>query len=347
MNSNLSLPQLGWQPYFQQQLTLEDYENRTVARVYAHHRSGYELISEQGTSSLPIRKSLPEMTVGDWVLLDEENQFIRLLERSSLFSRKAAGSKLAEQYISANIDTVFIVSSLNQDFNPSRVERYLSVANEAKVEPVIILTKADLCNDAEEKKASLLAIDPLLVVEVVNALNEESVEVLNSWCKPGKTVAFIGSSGVGKSTLINTLTGELEQKTQGIREDDSKGRHTTTSRSIHFLKNGAVLIDTPGMRELQLTGCEDGIHETFSDIEQFASNCRFSDCQHQSEPGCAVQKALQDGDIDQRRLNNYMKLLREQERNSASLAELHDKNRKLGKLYRTIQTEHRFRKKGY
>lgn len=347
MNSNLTLPQLGWQPYFQQQLTLEDYENRTIARIYVHHRSGYELISEQGTSTLPIRTSLPQMTVGDWVLLNEEGDFDRLLDRSSLFQRKAAGTKLAEQYISANIDTVFIVSSLNQDFNLSRIERYLAVTHEAGVEPVIVLTKADLCDDTDEKKASLLAVDPLLLVETVNGLDEESVKVLKGWCKPGKTVAFIGSSGVGKSTLINTLTGETEQKTQGIREDDSKGRHTTTSRSIHFLDSGGVLIDTPGMRELQLTGCEDGIHETFSDIEELTSQCRFFDCQHQSEPGCAVQAALQAGEIDERRLNNYFKLLREQERNSASLAELHDKNRKLGKFYRSVQSENRMRKKGY
>ncbi|WED24909.1 ribosome small subunit-dependent GTPase A [Vibrio sp. JC009] len=347
MNSNLNLHQLGWQPFFQQQLTLADYEQTVIARVTAHHRSGYELLSEQGKTILPIRSSLPDMTVGDWVLLSDDGEFIRMLDRLSLFSRKAAGSKLAQQLIAANIDTVFIVCSLNQDFNLSRIERYLAVANEVQVEAVIVLTKADLCDDSDEKKAQVMSLDPLLMAETVNGLDPESVKALDAWCKTGKTVAFIGSSGVGKSTLINTLTGHEEQKTQGIREDDDKGRHTTTSRTIHFLSSGGILIDTPGMRELQIADCEHGVQETFSDIEELASQCRFSDCQHQSEPGCAVQAAIESGEVDIRRVNNYFKLLREQARNGATLAELHEKNRKFGKFVKTVTAETRMRKKGY
>lgn len=342
-----TLNQLGWQPFFQQQLTLDDYDGNIVARVTAHHRSQYNLITEQGETTLAIHTDLPQLTVGDWIILDSEHRFVRELERSSSFSRKAAGTKLARQYIAANVDTLFIVCSLNQDFNLSRIERFLVLANEAQVEPVIVLTKADLCDDVDDKRAQVQRLDPLLMIESLNALDASEVEKLTQWCKTGQTVAFLGSSGVGKSTLVNSLMGEQSQETGGIREDDSKGRHTTTSRSIHFLPSGGVLIDTPGMRELQLADSELGVSETFSDIESLAEQCRFSNCHHESEPGCAIQAALEAGDIDQRRLNNYFKLLREQARNGASLAELRSKNKALGKMYRTIQSESQHRKKGY
>ncbi|MEZ9669388.1 ribosome small subunit-dependent GTPase A [Vibrio breoganii] len=340
----MNLQNLGWQPFFQQQLTLEDYEDSVVSRISAHHRSGYQLITEKGEVSLPMHESLPSMTVGDWVLLDHEQQFQRRLERSSVFSRKAAGSKLAEQYIAANIDTVFIVMSLNDDFNLSRVERYLALTNEAQVEAVIVLTKADLCEDAEALKQQVQSLDPMLMIEAVNALDFDSVQSLTTWCKTGKTVAFLGSSGVGKSTLVNTLLQTEAQKTGSIREDDSKGRHTTTGRTIHPMPSGGVLLDTPGMRELQLANVAQGISETFSDVEEIASQCRFSDCSHQNEPGCAIQKALQSGELDDRRLNNYLKLQREQARNSASLAELRSHDKQLGKMYRSVQNESRARK---
>jgi ribosome biogenesis GTPase len=346
-NQSLSLSQLGWQPFFQQQLTLDDYDGNIVARVTAHHRSQYNLITEQGEISLAIHADFPSLTVGDWIILDSEQRFVRELDRSSFFSRKAPGSKVARQYIAANVDTLFIVCSLNQDFNLSRIERYLVLANEAQVEPVIVLTKADLCDDVDEKKAQVQSLDPLLMIESVNALSQDDVSKLSQWCNAGQTVAFLGSSGVGKSTLVNSLMGGEAQATGGIREDDSKGRHTTTSRSIHFLPTGGVLIDTPGMRELQLADSEHGVSETFSDIETLAEQCRFSNCHHENEPGCAIQAALTAGEIDQRRLNNYFKLLREQARNGASLAELRSKNKALGKMYRSIQSESRHRKKGF
>ena len=345
MNSTLTLPQLGWQAFFQQQLTLEDYEENRIVRVSAHHRSGYELLSEQGLLTLPIHHSLPPMTVGDWLLIDNSNHFVRLLERRSLFRRKAAGHKAAEQFIAANIDTVFVVCSLNQDFNLSRIERYLSVAHEAQVEAVVVLTKADMCTDANEKKMQVQALDNMLMIEVVNALDSDSIVGLNNWCKQGKTVAFLGSSGVGKSTLVNTLLGGDLQSTGSIREDDSKGRHTTTSRTIHMMPSGALLLDTPGMRELQLTDCESGVSETFSDIAELAKQCRFSDCHHQSEPGCAILKALATEAIDSRRVNNYFKLMREQARNTATISEQRAHNKQLSKMYRSVQTENRSRKK--
>ncbi|MDA0149061.1 ribosome small subunit-dependent GTPase A [Vibrio sp. LaRot3] len=343
----ITLNQLGWNNLFQQQLTLEDLEQHRFARISAHHRSGYQLLSETGESALPIHKSLPEMTVGDWVVLDENEQFVRLLERQSLFSRKAAGSKVAEQLIAANVTTLFIVCSLNDDFNLSRIERYLAIAHEAEVEPVIVLTKADLCIDSEEKRAKVQALDPMLMVEVVNALDASQCQTLHAWSGLGKTIAFMGSSGVGKSTLVNSLLGEQTQSTGGIRESDSKGRHTTTSRSIHLLNSGGVLIDTPGMRELQIHDCAEGVEQTFSDVQALVEQCRFSDCQHGNEPGCAVNKALEQGTIDERRVNNFLKLMREQERNSSSLAEQRAKSKEFTKFCKVTQSHSRSLKTGY
>lgn len=344
---NLSLSQLGWQAFFQQQLSLQEFEHHQISRVVAHHRNEYVLRNEHGLYHLPLTPSLPAMTIGDWLLVDNDGQFVRLLERKSVFKRKAAGSQLAEQLISANVDTLLIVCSLNQDFKLSRIERYLTLAHEARVDPVVILTKQDLCSDADEKRALVQQLDPLLVVESVNALDSESCASLLLWCKSGNTLAVMGSSGVGKSTLVNTLSAGNEQKTAAIREDDSKGRHTTTARSMHFLPSGAVLIDTPGMRELQLSDGEDGIRRTFADIDALAEQCRFSDCQHKGEPGCAVQQALDNGDIEARRLSNYHKLQAELSRNSASLQELRAKDKQFGKMVKRLMPVIRHNKKGY
>lgn len=341
---SLSLPQLGWNNLFQQQLSLEELEHSLVVRVTEHHRSGYKLISEKGEIALPIHKSLPMMTVGDWLLLHQDHSFKRLLDRQSLFARKAAGSKVAEQLIAANVSTLFIVCALNDDFNLSRIERYLATANEAGVEPVVVLTKSDLVTDAEAKRQQVQQLDPLLMVEMINALDKEQYAPLTHWCKSGSTVAFMGSSGVGKSTLVNGLLGESVQLTGGIRESDSKGRHTTTGRSMHFLATGGVLIDTPGMRELQLFDCAEGVAETFADIEALAAQCRFSDCHHDSEPGCAVTHAIETGQLDHRRLNNYLKLMREQQRNGATIAERRASYKQQTKMYRNIQTASRSRK---
>lgn len=341
-----SLPELGWTPYFQQQLTLDEWEQATPARVIGQHRSQLELLTEQGKQILPLLPDMPALVVGDWVLLDDDGLFIRLLERLSLFSRKAAGSKVTTQNIAANVDTVFIVDSLNSNFNLNRIERYLVLAHDAGVEPVVVLTKADTCADPQQYVQQVQALDRMLMVEAVNALDPANVSVLADWCGNGKTVAFLGSSGVGKSTLINTLSGQTEQETGNIREQDAKGRHTTTARSLHFITNGGMLLDTPGMRELQLADCEQGVEETFSEISELAAQCRFSDCQHQSEPGCMIQKAIQAGDLDQRRLDNYLKLLREQAFNGATIAEKRAKDRDLGKFYRSVMAESTRLKKG-
>nr|WP_245680696.1 ribosome small subunit-dependent GTPase A [Veronia pacifica] len=297
---SISLQTLGWRNTFQQQLSLELAAPLEPARVIAQHRSEYLLVSESGPLKLPVKTSMEPMTVGDWVVVDSHQNY-QLLQRQSLFARKAVANNGTEKLIAANVDTAFIVCSLNNDFNLNRIERYLSLCHQAQVNPVIVLSKADLCLDIEVYLESVQSLDPLLSVQVINGLCPESVNALHPWCESGQTVVMLGSSGVGKSTLINTLCGQVIQDTGGIREDDSKGRHTTSSRSVHLMPQGGLLIDVPGMREIQLSDCREGIYEAFADIERLVANCRYSDCQHKTEPGCQVIAHLESGNLDIRR----------------------------------------------
>jgi len=341
MANQFSLSQIGWKHFFQQQLTLDEWKAFAIARVVGLERSVVHLLTTEGKQDLPITPCMSDIAVGDWLLLDDQSRFHRLLERFSLFSRKAAGTKVATQLIAANVDTVFIVSSMNLDFNLNRIERYLALANEAGVKPVVVLTKLDCCDDPQDFLSKVQALNPGLEVVMVNSLDAQSVNQLKVWCSTGETVALLGSSGVGKSTIVNTLLGLDVQFTHSIREDDDKGRHTTTGRSIHFLTEGGLLLDTPGMRELQIADCEHGVEETFPEIVEIATHCKFSNCKHDNEPGCAVRSAIEAGTLDERRLVSYQKLMREQAFNAATLAEKRARDREFGRYVRSVMDSKR------
>ena len=255
--------------------------------------------------------------VGDFVMVDwnEEggNAIIhQILPRKSCITRKAAGNARQEQVVAANIDTIFLCMSLNNDFNLRRLERYLAIAWDSGATPVIVLTKADLCEDLQSRMAEVASVAIGVDVLVTSAMEQDGYAQVLPYIREGLTVAFIGSSGVGKSTLINCLLGENRLDTNGLRNDD-KGRHTTTHRELLLLPCGGMVIDTPGMRELGMWDSGSGIDQTFGEIEELTSRCRFSDCSHQGEPGCAVQKALKEGLISQERWRSYLKLKSEAE----------------------------------
>jgi len=331
------LQALGWQPFFAQQISADALERTPPVRVVEVHRNALHVIGDGIDDSLPPRI---EATVGDWVLMDRDQPAAsRVLERKSLLKRRAPGTDRQVQLIAANIETAFVVSSCNPDFNIARLERYLAVAFEADIAPVVVLTKSDLADDPQAYVDQARAISDLVPVITLDARGGEPRDKLAAWCKPGQTVAFLGSSGVGKSTLTNALSGTESIATQAIREDDAKGRHTTTRRQLHRVPGGCLVLDTPGMRELQLTDAAGGIDDLFADLNALAASCRFKDCRHESEPGCAVQDAIGTGDLDPSRLVRWRKLKAEEAFNSASLAERRSRDKAFGKMVRGIMKE--------
>ena len=329
----ITLPDLGFSAFFADQTG----ENPDLSpyRITEVHRDRLSVLSPAGMATLTTTPPMNtgDLAVGDWVLADETGQIQTILERKSLLHRRAPGSDARQQLIAANCDVLFIVSSCNPEFNPARIERYLALAHETGSFAVIVLTKADESDDTAEFMAAAQALDTTVPVLAVNALDPDDLARIAGWVKHGQTAALVGSSGVGKTTLTNGLCGR-EDDTGGIREDDAKGRHTTTSRNLRHMLNGGWIIDMPGMRALRLEEAGAGIEALFEDIETLARQCRFSDCAHTVEPGCAVQGAIKSGDLARDRMERWEKLKHEDLRNSASIAKGRARNKTIGKTTR-------------
>lgn len=342
-----ALAAYGWSAHFHTQLDEAELATLDPVRVVAVHRGALDVEAPGFSARIPLLEvddPLGRATIGDWLLVDRAaGRPRRLLARKSLLKRKSAGTGRDVQLLAANVDTLLIVTSCNHDFNLPRLERYLVLAREAGVQPVVVLTKADLADATSDYAESARRLLPGLLVEPLDARNPAEVDRLRVWCGPGQTVALLGSSGVGKSTLINTLLGVEKQATSGIREDDSRGRHTTSGRSLLQMPSGGWLVDTPGMRELQLTDVGEGIVEVFDDVVRLAAGCRFADCKHETEPGCAVLAAIATGELDAARVRRFRKLEAEDRHNSETLAESRARSRKFGRLSRAVLQDKRSR----
>lgn len=323
-NINWSLTQLGWNSKFDLQFKPYASQGYQAGRVVSEQKQLYRLLTEEGEVLAQVsgkmrfqattRENFP--AVGDWVIISlhqggERASIHGILPRQSKFARKIAGAETVEQIVAANINTVFLVNALNYDFNLRRIERYLTLAWDSGASPVIVLSKADLCTEVAERLAKVEEIALGVPVHVISCLTGEGVDRLFTYLQAGKTVAMLGSSGAGKSTLLNYFYGYDVQKVQAVRQGDDRGRHTTTARELVVLPQGGLMIDTPGMRELQLWGSESGLQESFSEVEDLARQCRFSDCQHEQEPGCAVQSAIEAGALTVERFASYLKLKKE------------------------------------
>jgi ribosome biogenesis GTPase / thiamine phosphate phosphatase len=316
----LNLEDLGWDDGFAAAFEPYQLEGLVPARVSAQHRGGYDVLTEAGERRVRLTGRLRHEAgsaaelpaVGDWVALRDET-IHAVLPRRAAFTRKAAWAPTEPQVLAANLDTVFVVSGLDGDLNLRRLERYLTLAWESGAIPVLVLTKADLCEDVG---AALLEVEQVALgvpTYPISNLTGDGVDDLAPHLEPARTIALLGSSGVGKSSLANQLLGEELQTTKEIAED-GRGRHTTTSRQLIRLPGGALLVDTPGLREIQLWDADEGIQEAFADVDELATGCRFNDCAHRREPGCAVQAAIDEGRLPRQRLQSYRQLQRELER---------------------------------
>jgi ribosome biogenesis GTPase / thiamine phosphate phosphatase len=317
---------LGWDAYFEAPWNEMEPENCVPGRVVSQQRGLWHVAGDfkecRAVASGKLRKASEEggewPAVGDWVAAEiqtgQANAIIHcVLPRRSRFVRKVAGKQIAEQVIAANIDVALIVAALDGDFNVRRIERYIAQCWESDARPAIVLNKADACAELKERVAETGRIARGVPVFLVSAKTGQGLDALEAHFKKGQTIVLLGSSGVGKSTLVNRLLQEERQPTHAVRKSDSRGRHTTTSRQLFMLPSGAMIVDTPGLRELQLWDAGEGLSQTFGDIDELAGRCRFRDCGHGNEPGCAVQAGLVSGIIDTGRLESWRKLQREHE----------------------------------
>ncbi|MFU7514421.1 ribosome small subunit-dependent GTPase A [Clostridium sp. HCS.1] len=334
--NNKNLLELGLNEGYIKEASIYN-ENFYLGRVSVQYKDIYRVVTEEGEVlarvsgklSYSSNSTLDYPVVGDWVLLDRTDNkngdaiIHKVLTRKSYFSRKIAGTRYDTQVVAANIDYIFICMALNNDFNINRLERYIAVAWDSMATPVVVLTKSDLCEDIDERLSEVEEAAIGIDILVTSSLNGNGYEKVKEYIKTGTTIAFIGSSGVGKSTLINKLLNKEVLKTNSISEND-KGRHTTTHRELFLLEDGGVIIDTPGMRELGLISAD--VNKSFSNIEELEKQCKFSDCTHKNEPKCAIREAIENGELDLDRLERYKKLKKEEAYN-LSKAKSHERHR--------------------
>lgn len=319
----MNIESFGWNKFFEQHFAEYLDSGFIPARISQEHRNIYRIICNEGELSAEVsgkyRYQTSEKTnfpsVGDWVAVeligDNKATIHNLLPRKNKFSRKVPGTNTIEQVLVANIDKLFIICGLDGDFKPRRIERYLTIAWDNEMTPIVVLNKTDICEDIDSIIVETETVAFGVPVIPVSAIIGDGIDLLKKNIKKTETVTLLGSSGVGKSSIINALLGEEQLKTGDVRKFDKKGKHTTTHREMILLAEGGIIIDTPGMRELQLWGDEDGLEQTFEDIEELASCCRFRDCGHNGEPGCAIANAIDEGTLDPKRFTSYLKLQKE------------------------------------